>query len=47
MNSKICGFLVIFLIISIIPTVNAQVSIGEKAEQKSVEIVINSVILSA
>ena len=43
MNSKICGFLVIFLITSIIPTVNAQVSIGEKAEQKSVEIVINSV----
>jgi hypothetical protein len=43
MNRKICGFLVIFLIISIIPAVDAQVSIGEKAEQKSVEIVINSV----
>ncbi len=43
MNSKICGFLVIFLIVSIIPTVDAQISFGEKAAQKSVEIVINSV----
>ncbi|MBT8172604.1 MAG: hypothetical protein KJN83_00905 [Nitrosopumilus sp.] len=43
MNSKICGFLVIFLIISVIPTVDAQISFGEKASQKSVEIVINSV----
>jgi len=43
MKKKVCGFLVIFLIISIFPTVDAQVSFGEKAEQKSVEIVINSV----
>ncbi|MDH3312455.1 MAG: hypothetical protein OEM28_04805 [Nitrosopumilus sp.] len=43
MNCKIYGFLVIILIIFIIPTVDAQVSFGEKAEQKSVEIVINSV----
>jgi hypothetical protein len=43
MNSKIFGFLVILLIISIIPTINAQISFGEKASQKSVEIVINSV----
>ncbi|AJW69828.1 hypothetical protein [Nitrosopumilus adriaticus] len=42
MNSKICGFLVILLIISVIPTVDAQISFGEKASQKSVEIVINS-----
>ncbi len=43
MNSKIYGFLVIFLIISIIPTVEAQISFGEKASQKSIEITINSV----
>lgn len=43
MNSKIFGFLVILLIISIIPTINAQISFGEKASQKSVEIVINAV----
>ena len=43
MNRKICGFLGIFLIISIIPTVDAQISLGEKVKQKSVEIVINSV----
>lgn len=43
MNSKIFGFLVILLIISIIPTIDAQISFGEKASQKSVEIVINSV----
>ncbi|MGY5148458.1 MAG: hypothetical protein ACW9W3_00170 [Candidatus Nitrosopumilus sp. bin_68KS] len=42
MNSKVCGFLVIFLIISIIPTVEAQISFGEKASQKSVEITVNS-----
>lgn len=42
MNSKIYGFLVIFLIISIIPTIDAQVSFGEKASQRSVEITINS-----
>lgn len=43
MNSKIFGFLVILLIISIIPTIDAQISFGEKASQKSVEIVINAV----
>jgi len=43
MISKICGLLVIFLIISIIPTVDAQISFGEKAIQKSVEIAINLV----
>jgi len=43
MISKICGFLVIFLIMSIVPTVDAQISFGEKAAQKSVEIIINSV----
>jgi len=43
MNSKIFGFLIILLMISIIPVANAQISIGEKALQKSVEIIINSV----
>jgi len=43
MNTKIFGFLVILLMISIIPVANAQISIGEKAVQKSVEIIINSV----
>jgi hypothetical protein len=42
MNSKIFGFLVVLLIISIIPTIDAQISFGEKAAQKSIEIVINS-----
>ena len=42
MNFKICGFLVILLIISVIPTVDAQISFGEKAKQKSVIIIINS-----
>ncbi len=43
MNTKIFGFLVILLMISIIPVANAQISIGEKAIQKSVEVIINSV----
>ena len=43
MNTKIFGFLVILCMISIIPIANAQISIGEKATQKSVEVVINSV----
>jgi len=43
MNTKIFGFLVILLMISIIPIADAQFSIGEKAIQKSVEISINSV----
>ena len=42
MNTKIFGFLIILLIISIIPIVDAQISIGEKAVQKSVEVIINS-----
>ncbi len=43
MNTKIFGFLVILLIISIIPVANAQISIDEKALQRSVEVTINSV----
>jgi len=43
MNTKIFGFLAILLMISIIPVVNAQISIGEKAVQKPVEVIINSV----
>ncbi len=43
MNTKIFGFLVVLLMISIIPVANAQISIGEKAIQKSVEVIINSV----
>ncbi|QLH07766.1 hypothetical protein [Nitrosopumilus ureiphilus] len=43
MNSKIWGFLVVLLIISIIPVAYAQISFGEKAIQKSVEVKINSV----
>jgi len=43
MNTKIFGFLIILLMISIFPVVNAQISIGEKALQKSVEVTINSV----
>jgi hypothetical protein len=42
MNSKIFGFLVVLALISIIPVANAQISIGEKAAQKSVEVIINS-----
>ena len=40
---RILGFLVILSIIFIIPVANAQISLGGQAEQKSVEIVINSV----
>jgi len=43
MNTKIFGFLIILFIISIIPVADAQISIGEKAVQKSVEVSINSV----
>jgi len=42
MNTRIFGFLVILLMISIIPVADAQISIGEKALQKSVEVIINS-----
>ncbi len=41
MNKKIFGFLVILLIIFIIPVADAQISIGEKALQRSIEVVIN------
>jgi len=40
---KVFGFLVILSIIFIIPVADAQISIAEKASQKSVEVVINSV----
>ncbi len=43
MNTEIFGFLVILLLISVIPIADAQFSIGEKAVQKSVEVIINSV----
>ena len=43
MNTKIFGFLAILFIISIIPIADAQISLGEKATQKSVEVIINSV----
>jgi hypothetical protein len=43
MNTKIFGFLVTLLMISIIPVADAQISIGEKSIQKSVEVIINSV----
>ena len=43
MSTKIFGFLLVLLMISIIPVADAQISIGEKAVQKSVEVIINSV----
>ncbi|MFQ5496824.1 MAG: hypothetical protein ACE5DU_02950 [Nitrosopumilus sp.] len=42
MNLKIFGFLLVLVMISVIPTVDAQILLGEKATQKSVEITINS-----
>ncbi len=39
---KVFEFLVILCIISVIPVADAQISIGEKAVQKSVEVIINS-----
>lgn len=41
MNTKIFGLLGILVIISLVPLVDAQISIGEKAVQKSVEVLIN------
>lgn len=41
MNTKIFGLLGILVIISLIPLADAQISIGEKADQKSVEVLIN------
>jgi hypothetical protein len=42
MNLKVIGFLIILSIIFVIPVADAQLSIGAKAVQKSVEVVINS-----
>ena len=42
MNSQIFGFLAVLFLITVIPTVDAQISIGQKAVQKTVEININS-----
>lgn len=42
MNTKILGFLVILCMISIVPVADAQISIGEKASQKSVQVTIGS-----
>ena len=42
MNTKFFGLLVILSLIAIIPMADAQISIGEKANQKSVEVIINS-----
>ena len=42
MNIQIFGLLGILLIISLVPLADAQISIGEKANQKSVEVEINS-----
>lgn len=41
MNTKIFGLLGILIIISLVPLAYAQISIGEKAVQKSVEVMIN------
>jgi hypothetical protein len=40
---RVFGFLVILSIISVIPVADAQISFAEKAVQKSVEVIINSV----
>lgn len=42
MNKEIFGFLVIFTLLSIIPLADAQLSIGEKGVQKSVEVKISA-----
>ena len=41
MNTKIFALLGILIVISLVPLVDAQISIGEKAVQKSVEVMIN------
>lgn len=41
MNTKIFGLLGILIIISLVPLADAQISIGEKAVQKSIEVMIN------
>ena len=42
MKTEILGFLVILSLIVVIPIADAQISIGQKANQKSVEVIINS-----
>jgi len=42
MNTKIFGILGILIAISLVPLAYAQISIGEIAEQKSIEVTINS-----
>ncbi len=42
MKTEIFGFLVILSLIAVIPIADAQISIGQKAIQKSVEVTINS-----
>jgi len=42
MNSTIFGFLAVLLLISVVPIADAQISIGQKANQKSVEVNIDS-----
>ena len=42
MKTKIFGLLVILSLIVVIPIADAQISIGQKANQKSVEVIINS-----
>ena len=41
MKTKVFGFLVILLIMPIVPMANAQIALGEKAIQKSVEVIID------
>ena len=41
MNTKIFGLLGILIIVSLVPLADAQISIGEKAVQKSIEVMIN------
>jgi len=41
MNTKIFGLLGILIAISLVPLADAQISIGENAQQKSVEVMIN------
>ena len=40
--TRFIGLLVILLVLSVIPIANAQISIGEKAIQKSVKVMISS-----
>jgi len=41
MNTKICSLLGILVILSLVPIADAQISIGEKANQKSVDVIIS------